>query len=315
MRRKIFIIGDNPGRLGNLINRHGHLLAFAAEHGHMLIDVSFLNSARFFPTLNRNLLQGYPRLPAPPLPLIVLRIAFWCFRRFLWIAPQLERLTGGLIQRLDAPYPVTINLENPDVKAKIDHARILLLTGYLFEANGSFKRHGPLIRNQFSVLKSIQATERAFFGKFRNEASEIVGVHIRHTDFRTYCDGRWYYTTQQYAKVMKWYADHFPDRKILFVICSDEQQGAEAFEGLSVYVHRGNFVSDWHALSLCDRIISTASSFARAAAFLGDVPLLQIYNPDAPETHRFLKVEVLEEGWKWHGQMLEEFGQAPGALR
>ena len=224
MRRKIFIVADNPGRLGNLVNRHGHLLAFAAEHGHILIDVSFLKSAGFFPTLTRNLLQGYPRLPAPPLPPIILRIAFWCFRRFLRIAPELEWLTGGLIQRLDAAYPATVDLESPDVKAKIDDARVLLLTGYLFEANASFKRHRSLIRDQFSVLKSIQAKERAFFGQLRNEASEIVGVHIRHTDFRTYCDGRWYYTARQYAKVMKWYADHFQDRKILFVICSDEEQ-------------------------------------------------------------------------------------------
>jgi hypothetical protein len=87
------------------------------------------------------------------------------------------------------------------------------------------------------------------------------------------------------------------------------------FDGLNVYVRRGDFVNDWYALSLCDRIISTASSFARAAAFLGDVPLLQIYNPDAPETHRFLTVEVLEEGWRWHGEMFEEFGQVPRALR
>jgi hypothetical protein len=75
MSFKVFIVIDNPGRLGNLMNRHAHLLAFAMRRKYALIDVSFLQSSRYFPRLNSNLLQGFPRLPVGPVPLIALRIA------------------------------------------------------------------------------------------------------------------------------------------------------------------------------------------------------------------------------------------------
>jgi hypothetical protein len=302
---KVFVVIDNPGRLGNLMNRHGHLLAFAIDRGHVLIDVSFLNSSRYFPRLNTNLLQGFPRIPVAPIPLIVLRAGFWAFRRLHRAGALLGRLTADWIQCLDAPYPNAIDLESEAFESRIGKAGIVFLSGYIFEARSAFQRHAIQIRRQFAVSRETQTAERSLFRKLRSGASDVVGVHIRHTDFRTYCDGRWFYTAEQYAKVMKWHAECNLDRNVRFVICSDEPQRPESFAGLNCTFHAGDCASDLRALSLCDRIISTNSSFARAAAFLGKAPLLQIFDPDEPATHSFSKIEVLEEGWNWHSEKLK----------
>ena len=135
-----------------------------------------------------------------------------------------------------------------------------------------------------------------------------MGVHIRHGDFRDYVGGRWFYTAAQYAQVMRWVAGNHPDRRFRFVVCSDEAQSPDAFPRLDVHIHSSDYQGDMHVLTLCDCIISTSSSFARAAAFLGNIPLLRIFDPDLPVSHKFVNIDVLEEGWHWEGEMIRRFG-------
>ncbi len=305
MRLKVLLVSDNPGRLGNLLNRHGHLLAYAIEHGCILIDVTFFGYARMFPRLHRNVLRGRPFLPFFLLPEFYGRIVFWLIRKLLRFAPRLERLSGGAVKHIDALYPAVINLESEETTAALAPVRIAFLTGYLFEATEFFKKHAEAIRQQFAFPKPVVSRERAYLESLREKGAEIVGVHIRHTDYRTYCDGRWFYTVQQYADVMRWYAAQQSPRPVQFVICSDEKQSPEDFAGLSCSIHAGDYLGDLCVLSLCDRLISTKSSFSRAAAFLGNQPLLQIFDPGDPSTHSFTKIEALEEGWTWHTEMLK----------
>ena len=80
------------------------------------------------------------------------------------------------------------------------------------------------------------------------------------------------------------------------VVCSDEKQPRDAFEGIDAFFHAGTRASDLCVLSQCDSIIGTDSSFARTAAFLGNVPLYQVLDPGLSATpERFAKIDVLDQ--------------------
>jgi hypothetical protein len=313
--KKIFIVTDNPGRLGNLMNRHGHLLAYALENQCALVDYSFLDFAAGFPRLRGNLLQGTPDVRIGTVPLVVRKTGFRIMRLLGRWRDLLRRVTRGAVAFVEAPYPTVADLESAAFAESIEGARIVLLAGYLFEARTLFAKHAGLIRSQFAFAERVQRSGGEYIAALREPGVELVGVHLRHTDYRQYDGGRWFYTAPQYAQVMRWVARQQPDRRFRFVVCSDEPQSAEAFAGLDVHLHSSDYWTDLYVLTQCSRLISSSSSFSRAAAFLGKIPLLRIFDPDLPASHQFLPIEVLEEGWVWEGQMIQRFGRdRPGAV-
>jgi hypothetical protein len=308
-RKKILIVTDNPGRLGNLMNRHGHLLAFAIEHNYVLVDYSFLNISPTFPRLNANLLQGTPNFRVGRTPSLFLKIGFRAFRLFHQWGSGVRRVTNGAVEFLAAQYPTTVKMEDDGFRASIGSAKIIFLSGYLFEARSLFAKHAAEIRSQFDFDEETKMQGRKYLSLLREPGVEIVGVHIRQTDFRTYVGGRWFYTAEQYARVMRWLVAQYSDRQLRFLVCSDERQTLDAFHGLDVHLHSSSYAADMFVLTRCDRLISTSSSFARAAAFLGRIPLLRIFDPDLPASHKFEEIEVLEEGWEWEGRMARVFAR------
>ena len=60
---KLLIVGLRCGRLGNRIVLFANLIAYAAEHGYRLINVTFHSYATFFETTRRDLFCRYPIAP------------------------------------------------------------------------------------------------------------------------------------------------------------------------------------------------------------------------------------------------------------
>ena len=62
---KLLIVGLRCGRLGNRIVLFANLIAFAAEHGHRLINFTFHSYASFFETTRRDVFCRYPVAARP----------------------------------------------------------------------------------------------------------------------------------------------------------------------------------------------------------------------------------------------------------
>lgn len=72
--------------------------------------------------------------------------------------------------------------------------------------------------------------------------------------------------------------------KVCFVIASDDVQNMDEFKNHDVYFSTGSksmgghFAESLAELSLCDLIVSPPSTFGVLASFLGNVPLLPLYD-------------------------------------
>ena len=293
--RKILVTTDNPGRLGNLITRHGHLLAYCLENGYWLIDYSFLELGAWFPNLRRNLLYGYPVIPVGRMPKFLVKAGFRLARITHRVLGRKKLpLTSEWLYCRHAPYPEVTDLSAAEFIESTRAAWALLLGGYIYRANELFKKHADDIRAQFKVAPEIQEEVGRFLSQLREPEVSVIGVHVRHGDYRDYCEGSFFFTTEQHGKVLQSLQECQPLRRFRFVVCSDEPQCAESFGPVPVTVHAGSCLSDLHLLSCCDAVISTDSSFARCAAFLGGIPLYQMTDPSLPASpDRFVKIDIL----------------------
>ena len=135
----------------------------------------------------------------------------------------------------------------------------------------------------FQPRKEITEKAEAFITNIRQKADIVVGVHIRHGDYKTFARGRFYYTLEEYHQFMIKIQDLFPNETVSFFISSNESFSTEIFTGCHCYrfgKEPSGDMLDLYTLSLCDKIVGPWSTYSRWASFIGDVPLCCIKEKD-----------------------------------
>lgn len=132
------------------------------------------------------------------------------------------------------------------------------------------------LRYIFLPRQEICNKAEALISKIRKEAEIIVGVHIRHGDYKTFFDGRFYYTLEDFHFFMLEIQDIYKSKKVAFFISSNESFDVHVFNDCRCYrfsKEPSGDILDLHTLSLCDLIIGPWSTYSRWASFIGEVPL------------------------------------------
>lgn len=131
------------------------------------------------------------------------------------------------------------------------------------------------IRDFFRPVHSVRQKVQKRLEMARAKAPTLVGVHIRHGDYRSFLGGRLFFPSSHYASVMRQVESAMPS-PVCFVICSNEPQDGVNFSGLTWVVGDGGEVEDLYLLAGCDYLISTASTYAQWASFYGMVPRYEL---------------------------------------
>ena len=128
----------------------------------------------------------------------------------------------------------------------------------------------------FKPRKEIVEKAESFIANIRESSDMIIGVHIRHGDYKTWRNGRHFYTIEEFHQFMLRLQQLYGNKKIAFFISSNANFSLESFEGCHCYRYGkepSGDILDLYTLSLCDRIIGPWSTFSRWASFIGEIPL------------------------------------------
>ena len=140
-------------------------------------------------------------------------------------------------------------------------------------------KHLNKIKLVFKPDDSIIIEVEEIFAKNREQYSLVIGIHIRHGDYRTFNNGKYFYTLNEYHVIMQKIAALFPKNKIAFLIASNENLDLSTFANLNYFVIRNSStVKDLYGLSKCDYIIGPPSTFSGWASLYGNVPIHFIEN-------------------------------------
>ena len=264
----MIVISGEYGRLGNRLWTYANLLAFGAENDIQIRNPRF-RSAPFF--------EGTGPCA---------KIAGQSWPALYWGLCHRLNLRAQLFSNVTIPEGRLINIEqDADFLTLARKRSLVFVDGFFFTAPQSMRRRTDDLRKFFALKAPLERARFALATQARGDSDVLIGVHIRHGDYRTYCDSIMFYETHQYAKVMHSIAEQFPGRKVAFLVCSDELQDPAKFAGLKVTLSDNPAAVDMYALAACDFIVGPNSSFSHWASFYGNVPL-HILNYKAHEMFR-----------------------------
>jgi hypothetical protein len=277
----IVITGDY-GQLGNRLIVFANMIAAAREHGLRVADPAFHEYAEYFEATRRDLLCRYPLvrswLPGGRrLRHAVHRGANGAQR----YARNLHNRTGRWpgVRVLDIGWHARCDLDGPEFLELARQPGLLLAKGWLFRARQSFTHHADEIRRFFTPAASHRARVAACLAALRRSAEVVVGVHVRHGDYRHFLGGRFFFEAGQYAALLRRMRELLGGRETAFLICSNAAQPTDAFAGLNATPGPGRQIEDLYALAACDYLIGPPSTYTMWASFYGQTPLYVVTDP------------------------------------
>jgi len=139
-----------------------------------------------------------------------------------------------------------------------------------------------IFRNVFSKIKEYFEVSSRYTSDI-NEPLEslkeydiLVGVAIRHGDYKTWQNGKYYLSTETYHQWMEKVENFFASKKVGFFIASDEEQDLSIFEKHNFFFRSGHPLANLYTLAECNFLVSVPSSFAGWAHFIGDTPIFNL---------------------------------------
>jgi hypothetical protein len=302
-KQKLFTIGLRCGRLANRMILFANFAALAEEQGHRLINFTFHTYSELFEGTRENIYCQYPRPPRRSWMDVVPGVA--AFLRKTRLPYHLTRAISALNERFpifgntaitlhELPGQKITWLDGPEYQEKIKPARIVFVYGWWLRAPNLVKKHGDKLRAYFRPVEPFETASRNAIETLRRSADVVIGVHIRHGDYRGWQGGKFFFPASRYAAWMRELAAQFPGRKVSFFVCSDEARSQGEFPGLTVGFGADSPVSDVYALARCDYIIGPKSTFSQWASFYGGKPLRQVCGTDDAVTLKNFRVSYLD---------------------
>ena len=292
---KWVVLAKRNAQLGNRLTMHAHLLAFCLEKECVFLNPTLGEYADFFVgSRGRLLIQKDASIRPNPLPTWQAQMAYMGVR----IIYQLTK-----VSRLLPWFPIQSGkaTRNPQGKGLREFLEELETRGGRLAVVSTWKirnyelcaKHAEAIRRLFLPVPRLRKNADHKLKILRAGADLILGVHIRHGDYRRHASGALFYSPAEYRRWMEEFAACFPGQKVGFAVCSDAKQETDDFLGLDVVFGPGNddadgygnkrhdpvksvIVEDNYMLSQCDYILGTVSTFCSWAAFWGNKPLLQV---------------------------------------
>ncbi|GFO61609.1 hypothetical protein GMST_39340 [Geomonas silvestris] len=287
----MLILAKKYGRLCNRLFNAVHILAFAIEHKHTFVNPAFYDYAEHFEATAHDPWCRYPEKPQGAQPSRFRRLVQYRLVNYAAnLCLQLSRFTGlericGITSLRPGNKRTNPQIDLSALKLDLsDPRRIVMLQGWNLRAFDLVIKHGAEIREYFRPARHYQEEVDVFLAEKRREHDLLVGVVIRHGDYRRWQEGRYFYSRETYCDLMQQMCALNPGKKVWFLICSDEEQDTAVFKeaGLSFFFRSGHMMQNLYSLAGCDYLITPPSTFGMWPSFYGRTPMYIIEDPELP---------------------------------
>ena len=275
----MLIIASKPGQLGNRLFLFAQFIGCARENRLTVMNPAFDDYADLFETTSRDLFCRYPARTStlPPNPAARRLLYRLCYYAARVILRSGLNLPGVRAVALD--WDETLELGSPAFLSTLKPRQLLLLQGWLFRDERAVTRHADAIREFLAPRAEFQRNVSALVTRARAGADLLVGLHIRHGDYRTYRGGKYFYELETYADVMRKVEALSPERRVAFLVCSNAEHDAQLFAPFRYTSGSGHLIEDMYALAACDYIVGPPSTYTMWASFYGQAPLYIVEDP------------------------------------
>ena len=244
----------DKGRMANNIFQYGHMYAWAREHGRKSVSMRFAYKYPFF-HITHTKYHSY---------LVYLLAKYAAKFHFI---PTVEY--------------TSFKSEYKEEEAVIDRHKNVLVKGWPVRYPELYLKYLDEIRELFAFDPVIHKVVDKKLSSYQQSIK--LGVHIRRGDYKTFFNGRYFYTDEQYLAVIKKFIriqkEKDPSKRIDVFICGNDPKLNKSFYIGALgaeYVHfpQGTGVEDMYMLSQCDYIVGAPSSYSLIASMYDDATKL-----------------------------------------
>ena len=290
----MLVISAKSGQLGNRLLLSANFIAYASENNFTVLNPAFEEYADFFTSTDKDFLCCYPSKPFSIAGNRLLRKYYYNINRYL--------AESGRYNTINIKRNQPFSWSNSSITKELKSRSINFFQGWVFRDGwfvddiSNLQKHGEKIRAYFQPLKKYQLNVAKLISNIRSQTDVIIGVHVRHGDYQQHQNGRYFYLVEDYLKVMESAQALFPNKKVTFLICSNQEQKEDYFQHLSYVYGNNHIIEDMYSLAECDYIIGPPSSYTMWASFYGERPLYMIR-----DVNKTLKIEDFVHFSQWKG--------------
>lgn len=278
------IIGKRAGQLGNRLFVFAHIIANAIEYNYEVQNPSFYGYSQYFMGPRNDFFCRYParesRLHGSALQGLYYRLINKCvlpLSRCSRISTLLNITFLDVTQKTHSEE--CYDMTNPDYINLATSSNLLIIKdAWLFRDFINLKKHADHVRTFFTPIERHSSAVSELISRARDGCELLVGIHIRQGDYKRWQGGKYHFITSEYAAIMRRFASTMPEKRIRFLICSNEKQDEIIFQGLNYVLGNNNQLEDMYAFAQCDLLIGPPSTYTAWASFYGSVPLFTLRN-------------------------------------
>ncbi|MFA6430423.1 MAG: alpha-1,2-fucosyltransferase [Candidatus Paceibacterota bacterium] len=273
--KKIVILKNNGGRLANQLWLFSSVYAYCLEKKYICENRSFFRYYKYFNIENPSGMPGllfYNKLGENKL----MRLAYLIYSSVLKTINKSTVIDDKNSLFVLPPDKTTIKNQEDAIKM-IDesNSRKFYFCGWLFRTPTGLEKYRSEIKEYFKPKKEYLDKVKNFIEPLKNGGKYLVGVHIRHGDYRKWNDGKFFYSFSEVRKILESHLEkQEKPENILYVLCSDEKIDDKSFKGLPYVKGLGSEIEDLYALASTNVIIGSNSSFGPWAAYYGNIPFI-----------------------------------------
>jgi hypothetical protein len=276
------IIGKRAGQLGNRLFVFAHIIANAIEYNYEVQNPSFFGYSQYFAGTANDFFCRYPSRKSG-VHGSVLQMLFYRF-----INKIVLPLSGfSLISRLlditlldvsQKTHPEEYyDMANPDYINLATSKRLLIIKdAWLFRDPVNIVKHAAQVREYFAPIEKHSAAVSSLISRSRHSCEVLVGIHVRQGDYKRWQGGKYFFASSEYAAVMRRFAKTMPEKRVLFLICSNEKQDEKIFHDVNYINGNNHQLEDMYSFAQCDFLIGPPSTYTSWASFYGSVPLFTL---------------------------------------
>jgi len=287
----MYILSKKYGRLCNRLFNAAHILALAIENKHTFINFAFYDYASYFNATQQDVFCRYPiQKSSFKNYKSIAVVMYYVSYLFSYVAYYVPGFVSGITSlRLstirssedeDRDLILDVN-PSPLINGLSDAEQVIFFQGWNLRAYQCLIKHGDKVREYFTPIEVYQSNVKEFIQNNREGCDLLIGIVIRHGDYRTWLDGKYFYSIEMYTQLMKQVEALFSEIKIKFLICSEEEQDTDVFTSamINFCFRSGHMIENLYSLAECDYIVSPPSTYGMWASFYGKKPLYIIEDP------------------------------------
>lgn len=260
----MMIFVRDKGRMCNNILQYGHVYAWGREHGRKTMSMRFAYKYQYFRICSTRYHNFFVYL-------------------FAKYAAKFKLIPIVGFHQVD-------NSDTTSLEAIMQENHLVLVEGWWVPWHNLFLKYKREIIELFAFKEAIMSPVDELLKQLHG--SDIhLGVHIRRGDYRTWHNGKYYYTDEQYLSYISQFLALHPQQTVTVFICGNDQKldreyFRQSLKDCTVVFPEGNPGEDLYLLSCCDYLIGAPSTFTLVASMYHDTPLCWIMDANQPMTEK-----------------------------